>query len=27
MNDQDIAALVRRWREDEARLYPVVMVR
>ncbi len=27
MNDQDIAALVRRWREDEARLHPVVMVR
>jgi hypothetical protein len=27
MNEQEIAALVRRWREDEARLYPVVMVR
>ena len=27
MNDPDITALVRRWREDEARLYPVVMVR
>jgi hypothetical protein len=27
MNDDEVAALVRRWREDEARLYPVVMVR
>jgi len=27
MTDDDVAALVRRWREDEARLYPVVMVR
>jgi hypothetical protein len=26
MND-DVAALVRRWREDEAHLYPVVMIR
>jgi hypothetical protein len=27
MTDDEVAALVRRWREDEARLYPVVMVR
>jgi hypothetical protein len=27
MTDGEVAALVRRWREDEARLYPVVMVR
>ncbi|HEX3607318.1 MAG TPA: hypothetical protein VH134_15455 [Candidatus Dormibacteraeota bacterium] len=27
MNDPETAALLRRWREDEARLYPVVMIR
>ena len=27
MTDDEVATLVRRWREDEARLYPVVMVR
>jgi hypothetical protein len=27
MSDAEVATLVRRWREDEARLYPVVMVR
>jgi hypothetical protein len=27
MSTDDLAPLVRRWREDEARLYPVVMVR
>ncbi|HEX6492770.1 MAG TPA: hypothetical protein VF112_04625, partial [Candidatus Dormibacteraeota bacterium] len=27
MTDDEVAALVRRWREDEAHLYPVVMVR
>jgi len=27
MTSDEVAGLVRRWREDEARLYPVVMVR